>query len=106
MAEASSLQKDRDAGQSQLFDFLEEAPTDAENTPMPSSSDSHNPMPSHEKWRHEKELLGFYVTGHPLELYDSILEAINVPAENSFHEQANLTPFRLCGILQQLMAQT
>jgi DNA polymerase-3 subunit alpha len=102
MAEASSLQKDRDAGQSQLFDFLEEASTDTKNTTVLSSPDFRNTMPSQEKWHHEKELLGFYVTGHPLELYDGILEAINVPAENSFHEQANLTPFRLCGILQQL----
>jgi DNA polymerase-3 subunit alpha len=99
MAEASSLQKDRDRGQSQLFDFLEEATVTAENATAHTTPNAHSAMPPHEKWRHEKELLGFYVTGHPLDLYEHILEAINSPAEHTLAEQAHLTPFRLCGIL-------
>jgi len=102
MAEASSLQRDRDAGQSQLFDFLEESSESAKKTSAELVPDSRNAMPPHEKWRHEKELLGFYVTGHPLELYDSLLEAIQSPPENRFGEYVHATPFRLCGILQQL----
>ncbi|MDR0728227.1 MAG: DNA polymerase III subunit alpha, partial [Puniceicoccales bacterium] len=103
MAEASSLQKDRDAGQSQLFDLWAEPPEAPESAATaPASPIPTTAMPPQEKWRHEKELLGFYVTGHPLEPYGTFLEAINSPAENRLHQQAHQAPFRLCGVLQNL----
>jgi DNA polymerase-3 subunit alpha len=69
LARAASVTADRQSGQSSLFGALEEkAPS------MPESL-SHLPeWPQHELLAHEKELLGFYVTGHPLTPYAAILE--------------------------------
>ncbi|MEI6377167.1 MAG: DNA polymerase III subunit alpha, partial [bacterium] len=74
MGAAASIQKDRASGQVSLFDsFADIAPAPAASS---TGSDS-----SVERWTraeqlgHEKELLGFYVTGHPLDDYRGNLES-------------------------------
>ena len=60
---------DKQKGQSSLFGALEEkAP------PMPEAITNLPEWPQHELLAHEKELLGFYVTGHPLTPFAPILE--------------------------------
>ncbi|MCU0786419.1 MAG: OB-fold nucleic acid binding domain-containing protein, partial [Verrucomicrobia bacterium] len=69
LARAASVISDRQRGQSSLFGALEEkAP------PMPEAISNLPEWPQHELLAHEKELLGFYVTGHPLTPYATILE--------------------------------
>jgi DNA polymerase-3 subunit alpha len=69
MARAASLLSDKQKGQSSLFGALEEkAP------PMPESISNLPEWPQHELLAHEKELLGFYVTGHPLTPLAPLLE--------------------------------
>ena len=66
-----ALLSDRQRGQSSLFGALEEnAP------PMPETISNLPEWPQHELLAHEKELLGFYVTGHPLTPYAPILEQV------------------------------
>ncbi len=69
LARAASIIADRQRGQSSLFGALEES-----NSPMPEAVSNLPEWPQHELLAHEKELLGFYVTGHPLTPYASILE--------------------------------
>ena len=70
MASAASLSRDRAAGQVSLFDSLE--------APMPKARKkahkSVTPWSPEEKLAAEKELLGFYVTGHPLDRYSSLFD--------------------------------
>lgn len=72
-ASASSAQKDRAAGQVALFDTM-----DYSGAPTPSSSTSAVAV---EEWSKderlvmEKELLGFYVTGHPLDKFRTVLDS-------------------------------
>lgn len=74
MGAAASVQKDRASGQVSLFDSF----TDLAQTPGNSLSGSTSSL---ERWTraeqlgHEKELLGFYVTGHPLDDYRGNLES-------------------------------
>src|SRR5208282_5254250 len=69
LARAASILSDKQKGQSSLFGALEEkAP------PMPESISNLPEWPQHELLAHEKELLGFYVTGHPLTPFAPILE--------------------------------
>ncbi len=69
LARAASILSDKQKGQSSLFGALEEkAP------PMPEAISNLPEWPQHELLAHEKELLGFYVTGHPLTPYAAILE--------------------------------
>ena len=71
MAAAVSMSRDRAAGQVSLFDALD--------TPMPKakklSRKNINPWSPEEKLAAEKELLGFYVTGHPLDRYRALFES-------------------------------
>jgi DNA polymerase-3 subunit alpha len=71
MAAAASIGRDRAAGQVSLFDAI--------STPAPKpkkrSAKVINPWSPEEKLAAEKELLGFYVTGHPLDRYRSLFES-------------------------------
>jgi DNA polymerase-3 subunit alpha len=69
MARAASNAVDRARGQSSLFGMLEDsAPKKVENAAsLPEWS-------QHELLAYEKELLGFYVTGHPMTPYAPLLE--------------------------------
>ncbi|MFO1476633.1 MAG: DNA polymerase III subunit alpha [Verrucomicrobiota bacterium] len=69
LARAASVISDRQRGQTSLFGTLEE------RAPEPSEPVASLPeWPQHELLAHEKELLGFYVTGHPLTPYVPLLE--------------------------------
>jgi DNA polymerase-3 subunit alpha len=69
LARAASVIADRERGQASLFGALEDrsAPPEEETAALPE-------WPEHELLAFEKELLGFYVTGHPLTPYVPILE--------------------------------
>lgn len=71
MAAAASVGRDRAAGQVSLFDAI--------TAPAPKvkkrSAKVINPWSPEEKLAAEKELLGFYVTGHPLDRYRSLFES-------------------------------
>jgi DNA polymerase-3 subunit alpha len=46
----------------------------------------------------EKELLGFYVSGHPLNVYEGLIDAIDTCSAHELVRQSDRTEFRLCGI--------
>ncbi|MFM2170362.1 MAG: polymerase subunit alpha [Verrucomicrobiota bacterium] len=71
VAASSSLQKDRAAGQVSLFDALDFAPPAAPT----KRSEMMEEWPKEERLAHEKELLGFYVTGHPLDKFRGLLDS-------------------------------
>jgi DNA polymerase-3 subunit alpha len=64
LAAGAALQRDRLTGQVSLFGELELAPTAGKRN---GRSTEFTPWNMSEKLAYEKELLGFYVTGHPLE---------------------------------------
>jgi DNA polymerase-3 subunit alpha len=74
VASACSSQRDKASGQVSLFDALEFA------APAPAAK-SQSSAPPLEEWSkderlaHEKELLGFYVTGHPLDKFRSVIDS-------------------------------
>ncbi len=71
VSSASSAQKDRAAGQGGLFDAMEFAapPPVSEHAPAPQE------WSKDERLEHEKELLGFYVTGHPLDKFRGVVDS-------------------------------
>ena len=70
MARAASAAADRQRGQSSLFGMMEEP---AAKQPVEKAALLPE-WPQHELLAHEKELLGFYVTGHPLTPFAPLLE--------------------------------
>ena len=69
LARAASVISDRQKGQSSLFGGLE-----SHDAPVPETETALPEWPQHELLAHEKELLGFYVTGHPLTPFAEILQ--------------------------------
>lgn len=75
LAAAASHQRDVASGQESLFDMF-----DTPVTKPAARKASVPPWSLREKLAHEKELLGFYVTGHPLDEYRGAIEAGNFTA--------------------------
>ena len=95
LAAASESQKDRASGQVSLFD---------EMPPPKSKPTSHRVIPwtEHEKMSYEKELLGFYVTGHPLDAYAAILSDGKYQTIASLNELPDRASFRIGGAITQV----
>src|SRR5262249_43961249 len=68
LARAASIIADRQSGQSSLFGAFEDR-----SSRLPDSVATLPQWSEHEILAHEKELLGFYVTGHPLTPFVPIL---------------------------------
>ena len=78
LAEAESLRKDREAGQANLFgDLL--GMDDCGSGDSSGSAPTRNvpSMPMSEKLGFERELLGFYISGHPMDAYAGLDLAID-----------------------------
>jgi DNA polymerase III subunit alpha len=71
MEHAAKAQKDAELGQHGLFGVFQQDGPDASEKPLPNIPD----WDEHERLAHEKEILGFFITGHPLEKYrDKLLD--------------------------------
>lgn len=104
LAEAESLRKDRESGQANLFgDLLGMEAEPAAEDRAESSSSRVPAMPMSEKLGYERELLGFYISGHPMDSYaglDLAIDTFQSPEElTNFDDR---TSFRLAGIVSNL----
>jgi DNA polymerase-3 subunit alpha len=95
LAAASATHKDRASGQVSLFDDM----------PPPASRPALKrvlPWTEHEKMSNEKELLGFYVTGHPLDAYAASLADGKYQTIASLNELPDRGSFRIGGAIVQV----
>ena len=94
LARAASILSDKQKGQSSLFGALED------KTPaMPEAISNLPEWPQHELLAHEKELLGFYVTGHPLTPFAPILEKYCLATTAKLAELPNRSLTRIGGLI-------
>ncbi|MDR3144606.1 MAG: DNA polymerase III subunit alpha [Puniceicoccales bacterium] len=99
MQEAATAQLDKSKGQMQLFDAFDaagERTTDQISAQMQVTSPAMSKM---EKLRHEKALLGFFVSGNPMEDYSEFLAQLNSPQDCNLYTLCDRDAFRLCGIV-------
>ena len=68
--QAQKAQRDAESGQHGLFGVFGEAETHHNNNRLPEIPD----WDEHERLQAEKEILGFFITGHPLEKYRDKLQ--------------------------------
>ncbi len=94
LTRAASVIADRQRGQSSLFGAFEENAAS-----MPESVTSLPEWPQHDLLAHEKELLGFYVTGHPLARYASILEKYALANTTTLAQLGNRSLTRIGGLI-------
>jgi DNA polymerase-3 subunit alpha len=86
--------RDRECGQGGLFGDLgvDDAPLEK---PLPQVPD----WTSHEKLQGEKEMLGFYVTGHPLDHYEDKVKELASHDTGSLEGLEKGIEVALCGVL-------
>lgn len=94
LAAAASAHKDRAQGQVSLFDMFEASPK-----PVKKAGSTVQPWTQSEKLGFEKELLGFYVTGHPLDEYRAALENGKFVPIGSLPEQEDKSTVSIAGAL-------
>ena len=83
MESGQSAQKDREAGQVSLFDFTGVTSAKVQKLPdVPKMSDI-------EILAMEKEMLGFYISGHPLARYGDMIKEFTNASTSSLHEALN-----------------
>ncbi len=101
MNRASSLQRDRDRGQAALFDV---APVNARRvtTGQPPAVE----WSQAEMLAFEKELLGFYVSGHPLTRYAEILRRYEMASTTQLGQLQDGQATRIGGIISKLVPKT
>lgn len=102
MSAAAEQARDRAAGQNNFLDMLAEEPPPADSSSN-RKSETQNPkseddFSSAEKLAFEKELLGFYVSGHPMNTYIGLSDALDSHTLEELLQQDDRTPFRICGI--------
>ena len=94
LSASAAAQRDRVAGQVSLFDEAD-APTTSRKRPITAWSE-------HEKLSYEKELLGFYVSGHPLDAYVDLFAAKNYRTIASLSDLEDRASFKIAGALVQI----
>ena len=98
MGRAAADQRDRRSGQISLFDQLEPSAAqggDAETLPPA------DPWPQSQNLAGEKELLGFYISGHPLAALRGEIARYSLHSLTQLRETADQTPTRIAGLVTQ-----
>jgi len=98
LSRAASVRADRLSGQTSLFDMLEDSSKTAGEELLPDAPD----WPENEMLAREKDLLGFYISGHPLTDYEAVLATFSLPDR----ARMTLRPgqlVRLGGLVTQLV---
>jgi DNA polymerase-3 subunit alpha len=91
---AAAALRDRTVGQVSLFDEETHAATTRKRVITPWGD--------HEKLSYEKELLGFYVSGHPLDAYADLFAAKNYQPISSLGDLDDRSQFRVGGAIVQV----
>ena len=100
MKAAQNAQAERDRGQMSLFGDGEEAPTATVSLVAAPELD---PL---ERLMREKEQLGFYVSGHPLEEYSSIIENYTSTSTQSLGENRIDSEVDVAGMITEVNNHT
>ena len=96
MSRAASAHRDRLAGQASLFDMLDNRGTPSDDELPPAEKWSESEMLSA-----ERELLGFYISGHPLSRFEWALKKFNLADTTKLHEMEAGTVTRMGGLVSQ-----
>lgn len=99
---ANDLRKDFAVGQTNLFDMFDISETGAKKDVSSIIDTSIAPMPIAQKLQSEKELLRFYVSGHPMNEFAGIDDALDYLPSEALVKRISRDRFRFCGVISNL----
>jgi len=109
ISSAAAAQKDRRTGQASLFDFDLGAPPPPKVGPTPTKKRKRGDAPEPDQlneWTKteliafEKELLGFYVSGHPLDSYRGNFDSPKLTRISAIEEITEKQTITIAGLIQ------
>ena len=99
----NSIQRDREAGQGSLFDLIA---VDEDNNNSPLANIQYNTsgekVDSRTQLEWEKGLLGFYLSGHPMNDYAGLDTALNTINGKDLNKLSDKSIFRICGVIDSV----
>ena len=101
MEQGQSKQRDRELGQASLLELFEEE--------QESASTAENSIPEwneHDRLKNEKEAIGFYITGHPLERYQKDLSWFTDATSATIAEGSSPKAVSIAGIPIKVLPKT
>ena len=100
LSRASSDAADKARGQETLFGMLDADQPEADD--IPAALRNMAEWPDAEKLAHEKELLGFYVSGHPLEPFLGLIDSYATHSVSQLAELPGRTIVRVAGLVSEV----
>jgi DNA polymerase III subunit alpha len=107
MSEVASSQRDRQSGQASLFDMLGDDDTGIVDEWLDTdfaarSQDDYEELDDDTRLSFEKELIGFYLTGHPLDQYGKLGAYLQSIRNDTIAEKPDRDPFRVLGVISNI----
>ncbi|MCK5706166.1 MAG: DNA polymerase III subunit alpha [Candidatus Aureabacteria bacterium] len=94
--------RDRQKGQESLFSLMDEQKNEADIFDFKSCPE----WSKNERLKYEKELLGFYVTGHPLSRYEKLLRRCSADDAGSLSDKKDGDEIKIGGIVASIKIAT
>jgi DNA polymerase-3 subunit alpha len=109
LAQAAAQARDRNVGQGSLLEML--GPMEPAKKKAVNGNGADHPAgvpewPVRERLQYEKELLGFYITGHPLDEYRADLGAFALHTVTQLKDTAGEIDTRVCGLVSKVEVRT
>ena len=101
LGHSADLEKDKLSGQTNMFDMFDMGGGAASDAGLIDTSAP--PMPLSEKLFHEKELLSFYVSGHPMNEFARFDFALDCVPPADAVRRAQRAQFRACGVVSNVV---
>lgn len=98
LREVADRKKDEETGQQNMFDLFG-MDTAGESPARKSSRPKVPAMSMKDKLASEKELLGFYLSGHPMQPFRRILPFLNTFEGDDYLKMEDKQPFRIAGVI-------
>jgi DNA polymerase-3 subunit alpha len=102
LAQASAKARDREAGQGSLLDLLGPSEPVAKKSKSQAAANTVPDFSLRERLGYEKELLGFYITGHPLDDYAADLAAFQIHTVAQLKDTPEEIDTRVCGLVTKV----
>ncbi|MEL0005233.1 MAG: DNA polymerase III subunit alpha, partial [Opitutales bacterium] len=105
MGEAQLRRKDRQAGQANLFDMMGGEGTEPQTGGQDFGSNGGREVPEMdelEKLQLERELLGLFLTGHPVDTLCGIGPLLDTIKSSDLESLQGKRSFRLCGVVSEI----
>ncbi len=99
LSRAASLASDRARGQASMFEMMDEA-----SDPLKERVVELPEWPIEKRLSDEKELLGFYISGHPLNPYQSILDRYSLQSSVTMTELEDRSMTRVGGMVSAVQS--